>query len=119
MSQMGASVFSFDCTVKPNPAWEPLFTFHPWCIGQKSSFAGNTYVTKEGLNEDNLIFKSLSQIRKELGHTHIDIFKFDIEGFEWGLIHDEIINGDINSLPHVSSSTVNISLLHFTCQPQF
>lgn len=102
MSKLGAAVFSFDCTVKDNPAWKHLFTFFPWCIGHQSSFEGNTYVQKQHLNETALIFKTLSEIRQELGHPHIDIFKFDIEGFEWDMMSDEIIHGDASSLPHVS-----------------
>jgi len=101
MSKLGAAVFSFDCTVKANPAWENLFSFYPWCIGQKSSFEGNQYVKKSGFIEEKLTFKSLNEIRKQLGHTHIDIFKFDIEGFEWDMIDQEIIHGvDNSSLPH-------------------
>jgi hypothetical protein len=106
MSKLGAAVFSFDCTVRDNPAWKSLFTFHPWCVGHKSSMEGNTYVQREHLNENGLIFKTLSEIRKELGHPHIDMFKFDIEGFEWDMMKDEIINGDMDALPRVSTSSV-------------
>jgi hypothetical protein len=107
MSRRGASVFSFDCTVQDNVAWKDLFQFYPWCIGKKTSFENNIYTAN--LNESTLIFKSLGEIKKILGHHRIDIFKFDIEGFEWGLFESEIIAGDDNDLPTVSYVTLAVS----------
>jgi hypothetical protein len=37
--------------------------------------------------------RSLSSIMKQLGHTHIDILKMDIEGSEW-----DVLNGDLPSI---------------------
>ena len=100
MSKLGAKVFSFDCTVKMQSSWAPHFDFHDWCIGESSSFETSIY--DRNLNKSKLIFKSLSTVMKELQHSHIDIFKFDIEGFEWALIEKEIIGGkNLPSLPKV------------------
>ena len=100
MSELGANVYSFDCTVTMQSSWAPHFDFHDWCIGERSSF--ETSIDDRNLNKSKLIFKSLSTVMKELQHSHIDIFKFDIEGFEWGLIEKELIGGKhLPSLPKV------------------
>jgi hypothetical protein len=46
-----------------------------------------------------LQFKTLEQTMKELGHTYLDLLKFDIEGFEWGLFASEILTKDREHLP--------------------
>jgi hypothetical protein len=100
MADNDCETHAFDCTVDPS---SPVvagkkFTFHNWCIGQKGNFGleHNTYVennTKSGGNPA-LEFKTLSTTMKELGHTHIDLLKFDIEGFEWQLFESNFLAGD-------------------------
>lgn len=46
-----------------------------------------------------LVFKSLAQTMQELGHTHLDLLKFDIEGFEWGLFAAEILPKSREQMP--------------------
>lgn len=42
-----------------------------------------------------LTFKSLPQVMKELGHTQIDLLKFDIEGSEWELFETQVLNANM------------------------
>merc|ERR1719235_1524722 len=46
-----------------------------------------------------LVFKTLAQTMKELGHTYLDLLKFDIEGFEWKLFQSEILTKSREQLP--------------------
>ena len=63
-------VWTFDHTVE-NPRV-------PKSIAEKMTYL------KWGLSSENSgKFKTLPTIMKELGHTHIDILKVDIEGYEW------------------------------------
>jgi len=92
MQQAGCETHAFDCTVDPNDpavAGKP-FQFHHWCIGQRSnvSFQGNVYVKNHA---ETMQFKTLAQTMAELGHTYVDLLKFDIEGFEWNLFATEIL----------------------------
>eukprot|EP00747_Dinoflagellata_sp_TGD_P070657 gnl/TRDRNA2_/TRDRNA2_156698_c0_seq6.p1 gnl/TRDRNA2_/TRDRNA2_156698_c0~~gnl/TRDRNA2_/TRDRNA2_156698_c0_seq6.p1 ORF type:complete len:343 (+),score=64.00 gnl/TRDRNA2_/TRDRNA2_156698_c0_seq6:70-1098(+) len=91
MALNGCEVHAFDCTVKPDSevVTNKKFTFHHWCIGQKSnvSLADNNYFT----GDQEFQFKSLPDTMRELGHSNIDLLKFDIEGFEWQLFATEIL----------------------------
>jgi hypothetical protein len=95
MQQLGCETHAFDCTVSPSsPAIVgKSFHFHNWCIGHQGgiSFADNKYVHD---NKDALQFKSLPDTMKMLNHTHIDLLKFDIEGFEWQLFQSQILTSD-------------------------
>jgi len=92
MQQLGCETHAFDCTVDPaSPAVNgKSFKFHHWCIGHKNnvSFEDNTYVKTD---ENKLQFKTLPETMKELGHSYIDLLKFDIEGFEWPLFEHQIL----------------------------
>lgn len=101
MISLGASVYGFDCTDYKRK--EYLFEFYPWCIGTYSSFQNNLY-SKQSNNVNNYNttnFYSIDDIKKTLNHTKIHMLKMDIEGFEWKLLYDEIINSRdiINGLP--------------------
>jgi len=93
MQSLGCETHAFDCTVRSsNPVVAgKAFQFHEWCIGQrgKANFTDNVYA--HGLNTAILQFKTLAETMRELGHTYVDILKFDIEGFEWKLFESEIL----------------------------
>lgn len=92
MQQLGCETHAFDCTVKPSsPAVAgKSFKFHDWCIGQKGnvSFQNNLYLKTD---EDRIQFKTLAETMKDLGHSHVDLLKFDIEGFEWQLFQTQLL----------------------------
>jgi hypothetical protein len=100
MQQMGCETHAFDCTLTPDaPSVKgKSFKFHNWCIGHKAgaSFKDNTYLHAD---EKSMEFKSLTETMKELGHSHIDLLKFDIEGFEWQLFQSQLLNGSSEKLP--------------------
>ena len=96
MAGLGTSVFAFDCTDKNRAEWNS-FTFHRWCLGRPASFEDNVY-SKRAENQ-TFEFYSLSEIRHKLGHKKIDMFKMDIEGFEWEILKSEIIEGHDDDLP--------------------
>lgn len=103
MGRAGCETHAFDCSVDskdPVVAGQP-FKFHDWCIGEKkdeSLPSDNAYVNKSERERRGSVgkakatkFKSLSDTMAELGHEHVDLLKFDIEGFEWELFQTEIL----------------------------
>lgn len=94
MAEKGCEVHSFDCTLKGDEAAVKgkKFTFHNWCLGTPASFEQNTY-TKDQKKDTKYEFKSVSEAMKELGHSKLDVLKFDIEGFEWNLFENDLLNG--------------------------
>lgn len=80
-------VHTFDCTgeksrfVKPD---HPRLSFHYVCLGTKNKDATSTYGE----------FWTLEKMQKTLGHNVIDLFKADIEGYEfpmfesWSMLTD-------------------------------
>jgi hypothetical protein len=92
MQNLGCETHAFDCTIGPSaPAVAGRsFKFHNWCIGQKGnvSFKSNVYLQTDASME----FKTLTETMHELGHSHVDLLKFDIEGFEWQLFQSQILD---------------------------
>ncbi len=64
----------FDPTSAPLPQW----SYHQYGVGAND---GNMMI-----NNVSYPVKRLETIMTELGHSNVDIFKFDIEGAEWALI---------------------------------
>ena len=82
---VGCHVHGFDCTVLgAKPHWN--FTFHDTCIGQPLDFESNSHSLTKKQTDLPFAFKRLDTIKAELGHSHIDILKMDIEGFEWDIL---------------------------------
>merc|ERR1719454_2210175 len=83
---VGCEVHAFDCTITKNAksVKGKTFKFHNWCIGASSSKYDGLYQH----NADGMVFKTLGESMKELGHTSMDLLKFDIEGFEWQLFEE-------------------------------
>eukprot|EP01041_Mallomonas_annulata_P007764 gene7764-15887_t len=88
MGKLGADVYGFDCTNEANPAWTS-FKFYSWCIGVPEKISGLEYTKNQ---KKKYSFFTLHEIMTKLGHKKIDILKIDIEGFEWRLFENEIIN---------------------------
>lgn len=85
----GCAVHALDCTMTDRKRLEsylkahediPNMAFHRWCVGQeKESTSSNI----RGVYDFSAIAKSiftLDTIMQWLGHTELEIFKFDIEG---------------------------------------
>ena len=99
MTKFCNKVHAFDCTVKPTTGavnGQP-FTFHQTCIGSESMIDS---VSEYGNNQRQLSFRSLAEVMKDLGHDHIDMLKFDIEGSEWELFENEILQLPPSKLPN-------------------
>lgn len=102
-TKLGCEVHAFDCTVKEDDSSVKgkNFHFHQWCIGDSSASeqynadTSNQYVEHvlDGTSDAGLKFKSLEASMKELGHTSLDVLKFDIEGFEWKFFESELFKG--------------------------
>jgi hypothetical protein len=93
MAKSGLDAFAFDCTSPSNMAEVAKnrgVAFYPYCVGAPGNL-GNGYLQKHGRVGDKKIFKSLRQIAEELKHSEVDILKFDIEGYEWGLLENEVL----------------------------
>jgi FkbM family methyltransferase len=102
----GASVFAFDPTPVSidwvgNRKLPDRFHFHPYGIsasgtGQADFFlpanpravSGSLVKQKEvdAANSVKVMMKTFDDITRELGHTHIDVLKMDIEGSEYDVI---------------------------------
>lgn len=60
-------------------------------------FVSGSTISHKNVDEKNMIsvpMKSFSDITKELGHTHIDVLKMDIEGSEYHVI-ESILSSDV------------------------
>jgi hypothetical protein len=84
LAQTPCEVHTFDCTGaitrfrKPN---NPRLTFHHICLGAEHvPYNEGQKCTGSGVCGDIL---TLYQIQTMLGHKRIDLFKMDIEGYEW------------------------------------
>jgi hypothetical protein len=93
MAKSGLDAFAFDCTSPSNMAVVAKnrgVAFYPYCVGAPGKL-GKGYLERHGRVGDKKIFKSLREIAEELKHSEVDILKFDIEGYEWGLLENEVL----------------------------
>lgn len=75
----------FDPTSGVPPAsWKDKYQFHPLglCVGDTTT----SFTVGEGNQKKTFPCKSLQAHMKDLGHSHVDIFKADVEGMEWDLV---------------------------------
>lgn len=104
MARHQCDVYAFDCTSdaeKMGPSMrEHRISFRPWCIGSESSsgLVRNSHYTRGHDEKREYIFKRLNTVMEVLGHDHVSMIKFDIEGFEWQLF-EEILQLPLNKLP--------------------
>lgn len=91
MGALNVSVHAFDCTIPANSQFRNVH-FHHWCLGRESAFENNIYASHS--SNKTFVFKSLSETKKLLGHQHVHILKMDIEGFEWDILRQDIINNE-------------------------
>lgn len=114
IAKHGCQVFGFDPTPKSIdyiskqdiPAG---FHFHPYGIGEqtgtvtfnlpknKDHVSGSVYEHKlvDEHNAVEVLLKDFKDITTELGHTHIDVLKMDIEGSEYAVI-EGILNSGVS-----------------------
>ncbi|ORY41275.1 hypothetical protein BCR33DRAFT_852285 [Rhizoclosmatium globosum] len=79
------TIYTFDCTgtwISPNPN----IKLYSWCLGNDEIIEGR-------------IYKTWHSITKELGLTHVDYFKIDIEGYEWVAMPTVLENWELGVLP--------------------
>lgn len=107
-------VFGFDPTPKSinfikNIQPNPLFHFHEFGLStnnkiekfflpvNKRGVSGSMVINKTVNQEDfcEVEMKSLDEIAKSLGHTHIDVLKMDIEGSEYDVL-ESLVYMDIS-----------------------
>lgn len=81
-------IHTFDCTgprerfnKKPS---NPRSVFHHLCLGDRFEAAQKTCNKKRAMCGDRM---TLAQLQRRLNHTHVDLIKMDIEGFEVPLFH--------------------------------
>ncbi len=96
-NNLKTDVHAFDCTVPFNSAAKWGLPFHSWCIGKPKDLHSSIYA--KAVAGQNTTFFSLSELKQKLNHTHIDMLKVDVEGCEWDLLYDEIVNGKEEDLP--------------------
>ena len=108
IERFGCSIYAFDPTPK-SLAWiekqelPNSFHFYPYGLANfngKASFAlplnhGVSYVmgmTRESQDSCDGEVYALETIMEQLGHSHIDVLKLDIEGAEYSIIQDIVRN---------------------------
>lgn len=84
MSRMGCETHAFDCTINPGShlVAHANYTFHPWCIAPKVSLIVHGRETET---------VSLSEAMRRLNHSHVDLLKLDVHGFEEAVLQDEVL----------------------------
>ena len=82
-------VHAFDCTVDPQSpvVLHQPFAFHPLCIGTPPP--PHTSVYKDAAR--TYAYAPLADVMAQLGHSRVDVLKFDIEGAEWALLEEDIL----------------------------
>jgi len=86
-------IHTFDCNVDPRVPSElkHRVKFHQWCFGDRN-------VETAGLDgRPPVKFRTFSETLRTLGHTHVDVLKIDIEGYEWD-VFDAMLR-DSSKLP--------------------
>ena len=104
MEALGCSVFAFDPTPKSihwvqGQEWPPQFNFYDYGIAdydgsikffppENPDHVSHTVLYREATagNMIEVPVKRLRTIIEELGHTHLDILKMDIEGAEYSVL---------------------------------
>ncbi|NHF61389.1 FkbM family methyltransferase [Flavobacteriaceae bacterium TP-CH-4] len=107
-------VFAFDPTPKSinwlkSQQLPPNYRYFEYGIAAQSglvdfylpknpNFVSGSLVDQDNVNKNEKVqvpMKSLGDIMSELGHTHIDVLKMDIEGAEYEVINN-IMNSDVS-----------------------
>lgn len=81
----GCQVHTFDCTKPYERKSTNRHTLHLTCLGDKGSVAGKLSAEVNALGGK---IEVLEDVMKELRHTHVDLLKIDIEGFEYSVLAD-------------------------------
>lgn len=86
LNKTSCKIHTFDCTGSKARFHKPendRLTFHHICLGSVSHPAPQIDCTRKGRGTICGPIKTLKDIQSMLGHTQIDLLKFDIEGYEW------------------------------------
>jgi len=106
-NETGCDVHAFDCTMTDE---KKLFKylhqqhdvhnleFHPWCIGENTDVVNFDRPHKYDMKSDKHLYHTIDEIMLFLRHSHLDLLKFDIEGFEWQLF-DSLLKSSKRNLP--------------------
>ena len=75
-------IHTFDCNVVPAvpTRLQRRVTFHRWCLGARDEVVRSGIETGHG---SLITFKTWDTTLRELKHSHVDLLKMDIEGYEW------------------------------------
>lgn len=112
LDQVGGCAYAFDPTpksinwVKNNSKQDVRYLFYPYGLSYKDkkenfylsenrNFVSGSTVRRKGLTGKpiQVEMKRLKTIMYELGHTHLDLLKMDIEGSEFEVIPDILASG--------------------------
>jgi hypothetical protein len=99
LNRTSCEIHTFDCTGSRSRFHKPdnnRLTFHHVCLGAVSQPAPEKECTNEGRKTICGPIMTLKEIQSMLGHTQIDLLKFDIEGYEWPIFE---------SWPEISDSS--------------
>lgn len=94
------AVFTFDCTSSPPPTPIKQVEFRPICVGLQNT-SRLAEVEEVAANISNFKWKTLTDLRRELGHQgrQIDILKMDVEHDEYEVFREIFSSGDPSMFP--------------------
>jgi FkbM family methyltransferase len=82
--------------VQPQKAGEGSITYHPIGIGPVADDPAHAWDLV--IDQQKCEVKSLADLAKSLGHTHVDIVKIDIEGGEYAALREVLASGTLHTL---------------------
>eukprot|EP00052_Salpingoeca_macrocollata_P005947 m.50580 g.50580 ORF g.50580 m.50580 type:complete len:367 (+) comp15155_c0_seq2:3-1103(+) len=115
MAHTSCTIHIFDCTSSPpRNSFGGRLVFHKKCVGRQDAKNRNLqlkmfpYVTEpepfpnaaaQRAGIASLRAESYHALMQELGHTHIDLLKMDVEGGEYGVFADLFSRPDTSTYP--------------------
>jgi hypothetical protein len=116
LAKTPCQVHTFDCTgniARFQKPQHPRLTFHHICLGSEHVPYNEGQQCKGGICGDIL---TLYQIQTMLGHKRIDLFKMDIEGYEWPIFESWPELGDTNQAADMVLPMQILVELHYQTQ---
>lgn len=101
----GCDVHAFDCTMTNETRLHKYLhaqrdvqnlKFHPWCIGKNADIGKIDKPHEYDMKSDKYLYHTIDEIMLFLRHSHLDLLKFDIEGFEWQFFDSLLISSKSN-----------------------
>jgi len=118
LNRTTCEIHTFDCTGSKARFHKPennRLTFHHICLGSVPQPAPQIDCTDKKRGTICGPIKTLKDIQSMLGHTQIDLLKFDIEGYEWPIFESWPVISDGSSASFVYPMQILVEI-HYETQ---